>query len=454
MSQIIVLEPHKDLSDLICINLNTYVGAETIPRTQAEEVISILAILPDVEIVVCREKIEGENIVNSVAKYIKTHQLDTQLIVLGKAPGFASEISTEVSNPHDIEGIIEKASKILGVNPDQIKAKVRPDFIPIPIDYFYNLESSCCDVYIKIKKSAEENQFVKRIHSGDTFSKQAIKRYLEQGLKFFYIQKEFQNNFTNYLSDKLLSNLENAMENKSVSEQIEVIGESYDIAINEIVNLGFTPATIQLTDGIISSMIKTVENSPEMSGLLHKVLNSKSSYLYQHSHMAAIVSSEVLNFLKLTDKNLHETMAYASFFADISFVENPNLAKVSSYEELENAKLNEQDWDLVFNHALEASILITKNPSAPEGTDIVIKNHHGAANGKGFSVTNSADISGLSKIFIVSCEFVKELLRYKETGEEPSPIIDDLYAKFPDPEMIKAIRALERTLNKKKKIKK
>ncbi|MDC1174281.1 hypothetical protein OAT67_02725 [Bacteriovoracaceae bacterium] len=451
MGQIVVLEPHKDLSDLISINLNTYTGSEVIPRTLPAEVISILSILPDIELVVCREKIDGENIINQIAKYIKTHQLETQIIVLGEVPGFASEICVGIKNPHDIEKIVDAACKILGVNPDQVNRKIRPDFIPIPIDYFFNLETTCCDVYIKIKKSADENQFVKRIHNGDTFSRQAIKRYLEQGLKFFYIQKEYQDNFTNFLSDKLVAKLEDAIENEGINEQIEIISESFDIAIKEILNLGFTPATIQLTDGIISSMIKTIENTPEMSNLLHKVINSKSSYLYQHSHMVSIVASECLNYLGIKKKEQHEIMAYAAFFCDTSFVELPELAKITSYEQLENSKLNEQDWDLVFNHALEASVFITKNPSAPEGTDIVIKHHHGASNGKGFSVTNSADIPGLAKIFIVACEFVKEHLRYKETGAEPSPIISDLYSRYPDPEMVKAIKALENTLKKRKK---
>ncbi|EQC49673.1 hypothetical protein, partial [Bacteriovorax sp. DB6_IX] len=47
-------------------------------------------------------------------------------------------------------------------------------------------------------------QFVKRIHQGDIFSQEVIKKYCDQGLKNFYIPKEQQKNFTTFVSNKLV----------------------------------------------------------------------------------------------------------------------------------------------------------------------------------------------------------------------------------------------------------
>jgi hypothetical protein len=126
------------------------------------------------------------------------------------------------------------------------------------------------------------------------------------------------------------------------------------------------------------------------------------------------------------------------------------LSRINSFDELEKANLNEDQWDMVFNHAMEASILIRKYPEAPNGTDEIIKNHHGATNGKGFS--NTVDkLSELSKIFIVAHHFVLELVNFKENGGQPKSVTEELFKRYPGPEMTIIIKALEHTLKKKAK---
>lgn len=449
MAQVILIEKNKALEDLLTINLTTYVGVEVIPRESANDALNLLSILPNIALVICSNENDEIDTTYEIAKHIKQHHLETGLISFDKIPDFAHDFAIQIDNPQNLDLTISSAAKILNIDLENLDKKVLPDYLPIPVHYFLHLDSCCSDVYIRIKKSAQEYQFVKRIHKGDTFSKDAIKRYIDQNLQFFYIPNEFQKNFTNFLSDRLVKKLNDATD-LPLENQIEIISDSFDIAIKEIINMGFNSATVQLTEAIIDSMVKTIEQSSEMAGLLHKLINSKSSYLYQASHMSAVVASECLNHLGLNDRKIHEKMAYAAFFHDISFIDKPELAKISSYEELENAKLNEEDWDLVFNHALEASVLIRQNVEAPEDVDVLIKHHHGALNGKGFSVTHSQEIPGQAKIFLIACEFVKQLLYFKEKGGAPAPIVDELYKKYPDDEMKKVIKALESTLKKKK----
>lgn len=449
MAQVILIEDNKNLNELLSLNLSTYVGVEVIPRNNAQETIDLLTLLPNVDLIICRSSISEEPTASMLADFIKTTQREIGLIVVGDLPDNAKDVGVCVQDEKAWEKIIQLSTKMLGVSPKELEERIVPDFVPVPIHYFYPLSFSCCDVFIRIKKSPEEFQFVKRIHSGDSFSKDMVRKYEEQGLTNFYIPKEMKKNFTNFVSDQLVSRLEN--DQLHPEEEIQLLNASHSIALKEIQKLGFTSATIQLSQTIVKSMLNTFKKNPEMSGLLHKIINSESSIMYQHCHMTSVVASECLKNLDLDTRDAHEKLAYASFFKDISLIDKPELSKITTFAELEQAQLNEEDWDLVFNHALEASVLVQKNPEAPFGIDEIIKSHHGASNGKGFGQMNIGKLSILSQIFIIACEFVKELLIFKERGGKPSPIIDEMYKKYKDPETVKVIKALEQTLKKSKK---
>lgn len=445
MAQVLLIEENKNLRELLSLNLTTYVGVEVIPRKNAEDAIDLMRILPNIDLIITAEKIGAEQTAHDLCDFIVDNGIETSLIVMGAVPPKAQAFGVSVENPKEWEKIIQLSTKLLGITPKILEKKVLPDYVPIPIHYFYPLTFCCCDVFIRIRKSAEEFQFVKRVHAGDPYSKDMVKKYEDQGLKSFYIEREMQKNFTNFVSDQLVARLDS--DGLDEDEQIELLRQSHGIAIREIHKLGFTSATIQLTDSIVKNMVTSFKKNPVMSSLLHKIVNSESSYLYQHSHMSSVVASECLKNLDLDEPKNHQLLAYAAFLKDVSLVDKPHMAKITTFEELENAELNEEDWDLVFNHAMEASLLVQKNPEAPLGVDEIMRCHHGAFNGKGFS-TQCQKLTTLSKIFVIACEFVKELLLYKEKGGKPKPIIDELYARYNSPEMTIVIRALEKTLKK------
>jgi HD-GYP domain-containing protein (c-di-GMP phosphodiesterase class II) len=448
MAQVILIENNKTLNDLISVNLTTYLGVDLIQRKNAQETINLLSILPNVDLIITTQKVDDEPTAEILTHYITTNKLETGLIVLGSDQKVKNDFTINIANPKDWEEVIHAAAKVLGINENVLAKKAIPDYIAVPVRYFLNLDNVNCDVFIRIKKSPTEYQFVKRIHNGDTFSKDSIKRYLDQGLENFHIAKESYKDFTIFLSNKLVEKIDTP--NMELTQKIQIMGESYEIAIREISKLGFNSETIQLTEAIIQNMVKNFEKSPEMSNLLHKVINSQTGLLYQRCHMTSVVASEMIKNLKFDDPLAYDKIAYASFFHDIMLADREDLSKINSFDELEKANLNEQDWDMVFNHAMEASVLIRKHPEAPAGADEIIKHHHGASNGKGFS--NAIEkLPDLSKISIIAHHFVLELIRFKELGGEPKPVTEELYKRYPSTDVAIIIKALERTLKKKTK---
>ena len=447
MAQVILIENNKTMNDLISINLTTYLGVDLIHRKNAQDALNLLAILPSIDLIITNAKTEGEDSANLINNYLIENNLEISLIVMGGNVSQQTEHTINIQSDKDWEKVVHTSAKVLGINEEVLAKKAVPDYVQVPVRYFLNLDSCNCDVFIRIKKSPTEFQFVKRIHNGDAFSKESIMRYMEQGLEYFHVPKEHHKNFAIFLSNKLVDRIEAPHLNES--QKIQIMGESYEIATKEIMNFGFNSETIQLTDTIIDSMVKNFEKSPEMSNLLHKVINSKTGSSYQRSHMTSVVACELIKNLKIADPNANEKMAFAAFFHDILLHEREDLAKINSFEELERAHLSEEDWDLVFNHAGLASQLIKNHNEAPIGTEEIIRHHHGAFNGKGFSNTIEK-LPDLSMIFIIAHNFVLELVRFKELGGEPKPITEELLKRYPSAESTVIIKALERTLKKKK----
>ena len=445
MAQVILIEENKVLNDLISVNLTTYLGVDLIQRKNSADTISLLAILPTIDIIITTKETINEATAEILSGYIKENHLAVNLIILGADSG-DNDFTITIANPKDWEQVIHSTAKILGISDDVLKKKAIPDYIPIPVQYFLNLELVNCNVFIRIKSTPTEYQFIKRIHNGDSITKDSIKRYIAQGLSHFYISKADQKNFAIFLSNRLVEKIDST--DTDDTERIQIMGESFAIVIEEIHNLGFNSETIQLADSIISNMVKNFDKFPEMSGLLHKVINSETGYLYQRSHMTSVVACEMVKNLKIKNERAYEIVAYAAFFQDIKLAEREEFAKINSLEDLQARKLNEEDWDLVLNHANRAALLVERHAAeAPEGVNDLIRHHHGVKNGIGFGKAIT-DLPDLSKIFIIANQFVFELLQYKEKGGEPKSITDELFKRFPGMEIAIIIKSLEKTLKK------
>ena len=433
MSQVLLIEDDQNLKELLSMNLSTYLGVEVIPRETAQDAIDLINILPTVSLVICKSNIKSEQSAEKLIEFMKKDESTFDLIIVGSDNSELKSHAALVKDGNDWEQVVSITSKILGIEYAAIKDKVRPDYVPVPVENFSRLKTSCCDVFIRIKKSPVDFQYIKRINAGESFTNEEISRYSSQGLKNFYISQDRLENFTNFLSDRLVKLLEN--KSKDIDAQIALVGESYDIVKDKIMNSGFSSAVVQLTDSIIDNMLNVFESTDDSKSLLGKVLTSKSSYLYRHSHVTSIVASACLKEMGLGSKEDYQKITYASFFKDIVFIEKEDLAKITCYEELEEANLSEEDWDLVSNHALRSSLLIKDYPDAPEGVEQLIKLHHGASNGKGFSINQVKNIATLEVALLIASEFAKETILIRDNKKDLGEIIDDLFKKFPTPDM-------------------
>ncbi len=438
MSQTILIETNEDLKKIFSLNLNTFVGTDVILRQSADDCVALLRILPQIALIITKAQVAGDTTALKIHHFLKNESLSIPMIVLGNCPEISSEVLC-LQEPVSWETLIKQAAQHLGVTVQDAINKIKPDYLPVGVHYFYDIQKTPCDVYIRIKKGPNEYQFVKRINSKDVFDKDVIQKYEDQGLKEFYIPKDYIQYFTTFVTSNLIERLER--EDLTLEERILTTANGHEIVRESIQTMGFEDSTVQLADASITSMVKSIKNSPQISELLKFLFSNKVAYAYQHCHMLALMSHYVLSKQSWYKADHLEILSFVSFFSDVTLKSNLQM-QISSMRELAESNLNDAERTAVMNHAKDAVDLVSQHPDVDDYIKTVLIQSHGKLNGIGFEEDPSEELHPLSKVFIISDTFVKILLNPAKPSTKKD-ILPILYARFTQPSYQKIIKALE-----------
>lgn len=438
MSQTILIEANEDLRKIYSINLNTFVGTDVIHRKNAEDTIELLRILPQVGLVITQSKVGVEETAQKIHRFIKAEGLNTLMLVMGECPSIATEVMC-LQEPVSWEILIKQAASHLGVTLQDAINKVKPDFLPVGLHYFYDITRTPCDVYIRIKKGPNEYQYVKRIHSKDVFDKSDIQKYEDQGLKEFFIPKDYVQYFTTFVTNNLVQKLER--EDLTLEDRILTTANAHEIVREALQSVGFDDASVELSDASINSMVKSVRNSPEVGQLLKFLFSNKVSYAYQHCHLLALMCHYVLSKQSWYKPEHLETLSFVSFFSDVTLKSTQQM-QISSMRDLAESNLTDEEKRQVLAHARDAVELLKDHPDANDYIKTVLIQSHGKADGVGFEENPGEDLHPLSKVFIIADSFVKILLN-PALPSKKQDILPLLSARFSNPSYQKIIKALE-----------
>lgn len=438
MSQTILIENNEDIRDLFTLNLQTYAGTDVIHRASANEAIELLKILPTISLVITRSKINEVNAAEEIYQFMQENNLEIPIIALGKCDSLEGKASI-LKEPILWENLIRTAANILGVNLEEIAKRLKPDFVAVSIHYFYEIQETPCDIFIRIKRSPTEYQYVKRIHSKDTFTHTDIKKYEDSGLKEFFIPKDFEQYFVNFVSNQIMKRLEGDL---SIEQRLELTGVSYDLVNDHISRIGILDETaVDLSDASILSMVQSVKESPKLNKLLSFLFTSKISYAYQHCHMVTVICHYILSKLELKKEEHLNLLSFISFFSDITLKTRKQI-EVNSLDDMEATELSDEDKLAITYHARDAAKLLQQHPEAPQGIDKLILEHHGRKDGVGFAEHPSEEMHNMIKIFMVADAFVKKALK-PSTYKDKKELVDSLYQHFDGPSYQKIIKVLE-----------
>ena len=452
--KILLVEPNEDIGDLIAKNLERELGARIIHyKSGAEAIESVkkgefydLYIVRNMSIETVEHPIE--QIAALFLNVIYDKSLKTPLIVIGEFEHTYKKFAM-VSDRLKIEELNRLVLKAVNLTKEDFDHLKLPDYISFSTKFFYLMTLSPCNVFIKlVKKTGDE--YVKRLHFGESFTKDDLKKYEELGLEELYILKEERELFMNGLLTQSLRNLRVAQNNE---ETFVMTGDSFVISSELVKSLGISSTCVAMVDQTVQHMRTQITKADKLGTLLKKILDNKLSYSYRRSFLICLLSHTLIPKMEWGTSDqyagLLEKLSLVSFFHDI-YLEDEKLLKIMDLETLRKSNLTPRERDSILNHANKAALLVQSYPKLPQGVDIIIKQHHGISNGVGFPESLTVGISPLAVFFVVVEDFATCILEHNNLENFPN-IVKYLKLRYQLPTYRKIVNEIESLVIKNKK---
>lgn len=437
MSQTILIEKNSKLNQLYALNLQAYTGTNVIERNNFEDLVELLNILPSIDLIITKDEINGSKIAKDIYLYLQNKNLNIPMIVIGEDQELSSEV-LQLKTPISWEVLIRNASILLGVDLGDLSEKKQSQYTAIPLQYLYEIKQTPCDLYIRIHKGKDNYQFVKRFGQDSEISRNDIKKYEKQGLKYFYTAQDYTQYFITSLTNELILKLESET---SFAEKIKTNSKAMEILRDQIRKMEVGEDIIALTESSINSLLDSVKRNPSLDQLIRFLFNSKLSYAYQRAHLISALGQFILMKQKWYKPVHLEIFVSAAFLSDV-YLKSSKQMKISSQEELEVADLSSEEKNQVWQHAKNAAELVKKFSFLRPDVENLIKQHQGAADGIGLPDSPDVEISSFAKIFIVVDHFVKMMMD-KNIPKSKREILTILYMQYPDKPIQQIIKFLE-----------
>ncbi|MFG1499140.1 hypothetical protein ABMA70_02950 [Halobacteriovorax sp. XZX-3] len=362
---------------------------------------------------------EGRNIVGgqNLINFIIDHSIKKPVVILGEMEiDYGSFVS--LPSRFSLRDISLQLIKSLNITDEELRHLKMPDFVSVEIANFYQLSNPCCDIYIKMTKTGVDH-FVKRIYANDVLDKDIVRRYENNNLSHFFVQKEdFEKLMGQILSQSLTKVVKAFKEDKKI---MEISSDTFEISQNLLNEIGITPQTVKLAKTSIVAMTKTVSGSKKLSTLLRSLLENETTYAFKRNYLTSLFFYQIIPNLGWgRGEQLKQTMdkvCYICFFHDILLREE-KLLKIHSLDDMAFVDLTNEEKKLVLEHANMTTTLLQEISGIPTGIDVIVRQHHGSLNGVGFPDVYTSNLSPLAICFIVIEKYVVEILKSIEAKEK------------------------------------
>ena len=281
------------------------------------------------------------------------------------------------------------------------------EYVSVPIDSLFHFKVLSFDLFLKISK----DKYIKRIPACEEVDRATINSLKSRGGYELYFDKKYNKDF----SQMLLNNMMNSMERDyHCYKEESVIKDEIFLTTKEIVqSLGLPPRIISLCDSVMGGIIQDISRGKnQLSSYIHQLKESNLSFHFRHIELTSYIASQIVDdFQSFASSDFTKRVIFSAFFCDVT-LRRPELIHIRTQEQLMG--LNGQTIKEINMHALKASELVLNYQNAPIGAHRIIRQHHGALNGIGFSDKHYDKLCPLTKCLISSQELAYSILNNPE----------------------------------------
>jgi CheY-like chemotaxis protein len=443
MAQVLLIEADENLRTILKLNLMKTLGLQIVEKNSAAEAISLLEVLPNIDIVITQDRLAQENTAIEITNYFTNKSLSVPVIILGKNQTKYQQVCV-VDTTSSWKATIEMAARVLGMVPAWDENLMVQDFVSIPVAYFLNIHNTSigCDIYVRVKKEGGVFQYIKRLHSQDYFYREDIEKYVASGLSEFFVTKDSFPRFVNFVTEQLVSKLDQA--DLTGKERLQLNSESYEITLDRIHSMGIDEATIGFVQESIKSMKSSMKEGGALNNFLQLLQANQLSYFYAHSYFSCLLLHSIVGKFPWNSNQVKDKLTYLAYFHDMSLKED-HLVRINNVNDYNAYEFKSGEREKVLNHALASAQILDHFVEVPLGVSVLIKEHHGVKSGVGFADVLNTAISPVSMMFIVVESFVDEFLKLqgRATREDLEGIFSKLKIIYDKSTYAQTLAALE-----------
>lgn len=454
MSQVLVILNEKELSTIIQGKLSQKYGLEVIVKNSSTDAISILQILPDVQLILCQDKIGLDPVASKMGDFLTVNKDDfpkeVDIVILGeKTTHYPKAVSIGPNPPYQkiidyIGFLLGKETKSVSFEPEpekddaeeekttvfqlpkigkkpaeekeEVTPKVIPDYHAFHIKYFSNLSDSTFDfsIFTRIKKQ-NDYEYNQKIAANSTLTRADLDRIaLRMGKEFFVTNDDFKK-ANDFLNTNLLNKFKNP--NLSLQDRIQLNSDCYEILMDAFKDTSFDKYSVEIIKEMVKSIDLLVKNPDGLTIFLKAYAAKKATYGYFHTHLTCLLIFLIVDKFPWSKDQSKNKIIYLSLFHDLC-LHSDRLVKLHHHYFHELKNLSEEEKQIMQIHADSSANILETIVKAPKELTTLVREHHGLKNGKGFIESLSIAIAPLSMAFIVTEDFVTQFLDLSEKLEK------------------------------------
>jgi len=397
--KLILIEPDEKLRSMFELNIVQKLSYEVIERDDAKDALAFMQILPDIRIIVTKDKVGGENSAKLIADYLaQSGRSSVQLFVIG--PDFNEEhdfchVLPENTNPEQLVELLVKKRKIKG------QSIAVEGHMPVPIKSLKYLGLYPCDIYLTMKKEGKLN-FLKCFNAKESVVSDDVEKYILKGIEKVFIKDE---DFSEYVSKANLI-FSNIIISPDLSKKSK--DELRKAVLRQIKNIGVNKHSLELASTLINDIQKE-SLSNQALGSIAEIFNSSMGYPFQRSYMCSLVSKLIADKYDWNDKAHTEALSVAAVFAD-SELSSFDEQVIYDEESLRAAPIAAERKKIVKGHAAIAAKKVSELNNISPLVEQLVRYQHGNATGEAFNFNIGDKISPVVAVFIVSDNIARMIL--------------------------------------------
>ena len=463
MSQVLIINDDKLFGSSLKNLVEKSYKIDALTFLDPSEAYSMLQIFPDVDVIVCLEKSAQR-----VCEYlIKNYEKEVNVLIIGnnktiyptavsipvnanpvlikqhigfimgkeesapeypviKPPAPPSAPVAEIQKV-EMKEEVEKSDEdkttvfkmpLLEKKPAIANAKTSSSaYNAVNLKYFIDIPQINIDfnLYSRIKKGDGFDYSIK-FAKGTSLSSADIERLITRGIKELFVDTIDYKKTHETLSLNFLRRFKTP--NLSIAEKIQLNSDSFEIMLDVFKNSSMDKFSVEIIKEMIKLLAEFANAAMPLMDFTDSRFKKKLSYGYTHLHLTCILIFQIIDKFSWSKDQSKNKIIYLSLFHDMA-LHNDRLIKLHHNHATEIGKLNEEEKQVLHNHADVAASVLENIIKAPKELTSIIREHHGLRSGKGFLESLSLGVMPLAMAFIVVEDFTTRYLEHCEKSETP-----------------------------------